>query len=59
MKDAVGVNVENPGIFIESLSEFADIVVVECINIELHNSYDLVVVIGPCSHGDLPLSVHF
>src|ERR1700730_5719444 len=55
MKDAVGVDVEDPGVFVKSLLQLADIIVIECIDVELHNSNDLVVVICSRSHGDLLL----
>jgi hypothetical protein len=58
MKDALGVDVENPGAFIEGFFEFPDIVVVESIDVELNNANDLVIVIGSCSHADLLPFVH-
>jgi len=52
MKSAVGVDVEDPGVFVKSLLELADIIVVESIDVETHHAKDRVVVIGSRGHGD-------
>jgi hypothetical protein len=45
MKGAVCVDIEDPGVFVKSLLELADIISLKSIDVELHNSNDLVVVI--------------
>ena len=49
MKSAVGVDVEDPGVFVKSFLELTDIIIIESIDVEPHNSDDLVVAI--CSRG--------
>jgi hypothetical protein len=58
MKDASGVDVEDPGIFLEGLPEFTRIVVVEAIYICIaaHNFNDLIVVVSSRRHDDLPFA---
>jgi hypothetical protein len=53
MKAAAGIDEEDPGVFVKRLRELGDIVVIETIDIELHNADDLVVVISSRGHGDL------
>jgi hypothetical protein len=55
MKDAVGVDVKDPGGFVKSLLQLANIIVIECIDVELHNSHYLVVVICSRCYGDFLL----
>ena len=55
MKSAVGVDVEDPGVLVERIFEFADIIVIECIDVETHHSNDRVVIIGSRGHCDPPL----
>jgi hypothetical protein len=52
MKVAVGVDVEDPGVLVESFLKLASLIVVESINVELDNTDNLVVIICPSSHGD-------
>ena len=49
MKDAVGVAVENPDVFLKSLLKLADVIVIESIDVKLNDSNNLVVVICSCS----------
>jgi hypothetical protein len=49
VKSAGGVDVEDPGVFVKSLFELVDVIVIESINVETHHSKDRVVVI--CSGG--------
>lgn len=55
MKSAVAIDVENPGVFVKGLLELANVILVKCIDIELHYSNDLIVVIRSRSHDDPPL----
>ncbi|MGC2030132.1 MAG: hypothetical protein WA642_08940 [Steroidobacteraceae bacterium] len=52
MKSAVGVDVEDPGVFVKRLPELADIIVIESIDVETHHSNDRDVVIGSRGHCD-------
>jgi hypothetical protein len=55
MKDAVSVDVEDPGIFVKSFLELADIIVIEAVYVEPHNPKDFVLVICSRGHRDLLL----
>jgi hypothetical protein len=50
MEDTIGVYVEDPSILMESLPQLADAVVIEAVDIELHDANDIVVLICPSSH---------
>jgi len=52
MQTAVGVDIEDPGIFVKGFCELADVILIECIDIEAHNSNDRVIVIRSRGHGD-------
>jgi len=52
MKSAVGVDVEDPSVLVKRFFEFADIIVIECIDVETHHSNDRVVIIGSRGHCD-------
>ena len=53
MKGTACIDEEDPGVFVKSLLKLANIVFIETIDVELHNSNDLVVVI--CSRGHVHL----
>src|ERR1700722_1059470 len=53
MKSAGGVDVEDPGVFVERFFELAGIIVIESIDVETHHSNDRVVIIGSRGHGGL------
>ena len=49
VRATLSVDLEDPGVFVKSLPELADIVVVKSVDVELRNSDDLVVVKAPRS----------
>ena len=52
---AFRIDEEDPGVFVKSLLELADIIVIESIDVELHNANDLVVFVCSRAHGAFPL----
>src|SRR5271163_3805636 len=53
MKDSVRLDIEDPRVLVKRLLELADIIVVETVDVELHDANDLVVVVCSRSHRDL------
>ena len=56
MQAAFRIDEEDPGVFVKSLLELADIIVIESIDVEFYNTNDLVVVSCSCGHLDLPFA---
>src|SRR5580700_3439939 len=53
---AFRIDEEDPGVFVKSLLELANIIVIESIDVEFYNTNDLVVVSCSCGHLDLPFA---
>jgi hypothetical protein len=56
VKDAFGVDEEDPGILVKRLLEFADVIIIKSIDVKFYNTSDLVVVSYSCGHLDLPFA---
>ena len=55
MKDAIGIDEKNPGVFVKSFPQLVDIVFIEGVNVKPHDANDFIVVICSRSHDGCPL----